>query len=241
MRKSRAVVGFWLMHCLRRPAELVDAPLQELFERARRRRAARRRGRDLRAVRGPPRPRGAAGAPDVGQAACSTRRDEGPTPARSARGRTARRRAGAAPLPHALGAPPPRPAARPRDAGGAREDRRARRSSTAARSARSTSAVARAFRALAEADLSGDRPSAADPTRARRAVPPALLPLARADLAGHALPRDAGVEDAARPLDLPGADRRPAARRPRRGRDQVRRQRLLLRAHVRPDRPRPRS
>jgi NADPH:quinone reductase len=31
MRKSRAVVGFWLMHCLRRPAELVDAPLQELF------------------------------------------------------------------------------------------------------------------------------------------------------------------------------------------------------------------
>jgi NADPH2:quinone reductase len=34
MRKSRAVVGFWLMHCLRRPAELVDAPLQELFGRA---------------------------------------------------------------------------------------------------------------------------------------------------------------------------------------------------------------
>jgi NADPH2:quinone reductase len=34
MRTSRAVVGFWLMHCLRRPAELVDAPLSELFERA---------------------------------------------------------------------------------------------------------------------------------------------------------------------------------------------------------------
>jgi NADPH:quinone reductase len=34
MRKSRAVVGFWLMHCLRRPAEMVDAPLRELFERA---------------------------------------------------------------------------------------------------------------------------------------------------------------------------------------------------------------
>jgi NADPH:quinone reductase len=32
MRRSRAVVGFWLMHCLRRPAELVDAPLRELFE-----------------------------------------------------------------------------------------------------------------------------------------------------------------------------------------------------------------
>ena len=36
MRKSRAVVGFWLMHCLQRPAEMVDAPLQELFERAER-------------------------------------------------------------------------------------------------------------------------------------------------------------------------------------------------------------
>ena len=34
MRKSRSVVGFWLMHCLRRPAEMVDAPLRELFERA---------------------------------------------------------------------------------------------------------------------------------------------------------------------------------------------------------------
>jgi NADPH2:quinone reductase len=33
MRKSRAVVGFWLMHCMTRPAELVDAPLRELFER----------------------------------------------------------------------------------------------------------------------------------------------------------------------------------------------------------------
>ena len=34
MRKSRSVVGFWLMHCLQRPAEMVDAPLRELFERA---------------------------------------------------------------------------------------------------------------------------------------------------------------------------------------------------------------
>jgi NADPH2:quinone reductase len=32
MRTSRAVVGFWLMHCLRRPAEMIDAPLRELFE-----------------------------------------------------------------------------------------------------------------------------------------------------------------------------------------------------------------
>jgi NADPH:quinone reductase len=34
MRRSHAVVGFWLMHCLRRPAEMVEAPLRELFERA---------------------------------------------------------------------------------------------------------------------------------------------------------------------------------------------------------------
>ena len=34
MRKSRGVIGFWLMHCLARPAELVEAPLRELFERA---------------------------------------------------------------------------------------------------------------------------------------------------------------------------------------------------------------
>jgi NADPH:quinone reductase len=34
MRSSRAVVGFWLVHCLQRPAEMVDAPLRDLFERA---------------------------------------------------------------------------------------------------------------------------------------------------------------------------------------------------------------
>jgi NADPH2:quinone reductase len=34
MRKSRSVIGFWLMHCLQRPAEMVDAPLQDLFARA---------------------------------------------------------------------------------------------------------------------------------------------------------------------------------------------------------------
>ncbi len=34
MRKSRGVIGFWLMHCLARPAEMVHAPLRELFERA---------------------------------------------------------------------------------------------------------------------------------------------------------------------------------------------------------------
>ena len=33
MRRSRAVIGFWLMHCLRAPAELVEAPLRDLFAR----------------------------------------------------------------------------------------------------------------------------------------------------------------------------------------------------------------
>jgi NADPH2:quinone reductase len=32
MRRSRAVVGFWLMHCLGRP-EMMDEPLRDLFER----------------------------------------------------------------------------------------------------------------------------------------------------------------------------------------------------------------
>jgi NADPH:quinone reductase len=32
MRKSRAVVGFWLMHCLGRP-EMMEEPLADLFER----------------------------------------------------------------------------------------------------------------------------------------------------------------------------------------------------------------
>lgn len=32
MRRSHGVIGFWLMHCLGRP-ELMDQPLQELFER----------------------------------------------------------------------------------------------------------------------------------------------------------------------------------------------------------------
>ena len=33
MRKSRAVVGFWLMHCLGR-RDMMDEPLADLFERA---------------------------------------------------------------------------------------------------------------------------------------------------------------------------------------------------------------
>jgi NADPH:quinone reductase len=33
MARSQSVVGFWLMHCLRRPRELVAEPLQDLFAR----------------------------------------------------------------------------------------------------------------------------------------------------------------------------------------------------------------
>jgi NADPH2:quinone reductase len=44
MRTSRAIVGFWLMHCLGKPA-MVDEALKDLFERA-------ARG-ELRAVVGP--------------------------------------------------------------------------------------------------------------------------------------------------------------------------------------------
>jgi NADPH2:quinone reductase len=33
MGRSHAVVGFWLMHCLRRPQEMVAEPLRDLFER----------------------------------------------------------------------------------------------------------------------------------------------------------------------------------------------------------------
>jgi NADPH2:quinone reductase len=34
MRRSRGVVGFWLMHCLERPEAMMREPLRDLFERA---------------------------------------------------------------------------------------------------------------------------------------------------------------------------------------------------------------
>jgi NADPH2:quinone reductase len=34
MRKSRGVIGFWLMHCLERPETMMREPLHDLFERA---------------------------------------------------------------------------------------------------------------------------------------------------------------------------------------------------------------
>ena len=67
MRRSHAVVGFWLMHCLRVP-EMVGGPLRELGAARRARRAARRRGRDVRALRGPPAARGPRRPPHLRQA-----------------------------------------------------------------------------------------------------------------------------------------------------------------------------
>jgi NADPH2:quinone reductase len=45
MARSQAVIGFWLVHCLRKPQEMIAAPLRDLFERT-------ARG-DLRVVEGP--------------------------------------------------------------------------------------------------------------------------------------------------------------------------------------------
>jgi NADPH2:quinone reductase len=45
MRRSQAVVGFWLMHCFARPQEMIAEPLQELFGLA--------AAGDLRVVEGP--------------------------------------------------------------------------------------------------------------------------------------------------------------------------------------------
>ena len=63
MRASRTVTGFWFRHCLEQPAELLDAPVADLFARAAARGAARRGRRDLSAGRrraGADRPRRAA-------------------------------------------------------------------------------------------------------------------------------------------------------------------------------------
>ena len=60
MRKSRSVVGFWLMHCLGR-RDMMEEPLADLFERAARGELQAADGRDLPALRGAPRPRGPQG------------------------------------------------------------------------------------------------------------------------------------------------------------------------------------
>ena len=67
MRRSHAVVGFWLMHCLREPEHGRRAAAGAVRAR-RERRPARRRGRVLPAVGGPPRPRGPRRPPHLGQA-----------------------------------------------------------------------------------------------------------------------------------------------------------------------------
>ncbi len=58
MKHSKAVVGFWLYHCLAEPERLVAGPLADLLARAAARRAASARGRDLPAVGRPPGARG---------------------------------------------------------------------------------------------------------------------------------------------------------------------------------------
>jgi NADPH2:quinone reductase len=32
MQKSRSVIGFWLMHCMARPQEMLAEPIRELLE-----------------------------------------------------------------------------------------------------------------------------------------------------------------------------------------------------------------
>ena len=68
MRKSRAVVGFWFMHCMGR-RDMVEEPLAELFGARRARRDQSRRRRDLPAVRGRSRPGRPRRAPHHRQAA----------------------------------------------------------------------------------------------------------------------------------------------------------------------------
>ena len=65
MRRSHAVVGFWLMHCLGRPA-MVDEPLADLFARVARGELRVVTGGDLRARRRP-RPRDLVGRRTTGK------------------------------------------------------------------------------------------------------------------------------------------------------------------------------
>ena len=84
MRKSRAVVGFWLMHCLGR-RDMMEEPLADLFERAVQRRPQAADGRDLPAVGGAPGPRGHAGQAHERQAAAGPGALGAPGPPRGAR------------------------------------------------------------------------------------------------------------------------------------------------------------
>ena len=68
MRKSRAVIGFWLMHCLGR-RDMMEEPLADLFERAARGELRAPGGDHLPALRGAPGPRGPAGPAHERQAA----------------------------------------------------------------------------------------------------------------------------------------------------------------------------
>ena len=67
LRKSQAVVGFWLMHCLGR-RDMMEEPLADLFERAARGELRARARHHLSAVRSPPAHEDLAGAAHAGQA-----------------------------------------------------------------------------------------------------------------------------------------------------------------------------
>ena len=75
MGRSRAVVGFWLMHCLGRPA-MVDEALADLFARAARGELRAVVGATYPLVRGAPGPDRHRRAPHHGQGRCSTRAAE---------------------------------------------------------------------------------------------------------------------------------------------------------------------
>ena len=74
MGRSHAVVGFWLMHCLRRPQEMVAEPLRDLFARVASGELKVVEGDGLRALGGAPGTRGPAGAAHHGQARARSQR-----------------------------------------------------------------------------------------------------------------------------------------------------------------------
>ena len=75
MRKSRAVVGFWFMHCMGR-RDMVEEPLADLFGARRARRAESRRRRDATRSPRPPAPRSTSPSAARPASCCSTRAPE---------------------------------------------------------------------------------------------------------------------------------------------------------------------
>ena len=73
LRKSQAVIGFWLMHGIERPETMLREPLADLFERAARGEVEAIGGRHLPALGGTPRARGHPVAPHKRQARAGPR------------------------------------------------------------------------------------------------------------------------------------------------------------------------